>query len=206
MDEIKWLFFDVGSTLVDESTVYERRFRQIAKSADVPVEVVVQRAMEHFKNNIKGDLAVAEFLGVGIPEWEAQYEVLYEDAVDCLKELSQRFKIGVIANQDYGTEKRLTAFGIRQYIDLVIASAEEGAAKPDLRIFRIALDRAHCKPEHSVMIGDRLDNDIAPAHMTGMKTVWVRRGFGGLGKPKTAAEQPDFTVDDLYGLLRLLAK
>lgn len=206
MDEIKWLFFDVGYTLVDESTVYERRFRQIAKSADVPVEVVVQRAAECYKNNQKGDHEAADFFGVRLPKWESQYEVLYEDAVDCLKELSQRFKIGVIANQDYGTEKRLTAFGIRQYIDLVIASAEEGAAKPDLRIFRIALDRAHCKPEHSVMIGDRLDNDIAPAHMTGMKTVWVRRGFGGLGKPKTAAEQPDFTVDDLYGLLRLLAK
>ena len=44
----------------------------------------------------------------------------------------------------------------------------------ELRIFRIALDRANCSPEHSMMIGDRLDNNIAPAHMIGMITVWVR--------------------------------
>ena len=55
-----------------------------------------------------------------------------------------------------------------------------------------------------MMIGDRLDNDIAPAHTIGMKTVWVRRGFGGLGNPRTAAVQPDFTVNDLNELIILL--
>ena len=204
MDEIEWLFFDIGSTLVDESRVYERRFRQIAELANVPEDVVVQRATEYYKNNQKGDHEAADFFGVCLPKWESQYEVLYDDTIYCLKKLSKRFKIGVIATQDYGTEKRLIAFGIRQYLDLVIDSAEEGIAKPDLGIFRIALDRAHCRPEHSMMIGDRLDNDIVPAHMIGMKTVWVRRSFGGLGNPKTAAEQPDFTVNDLNKLLILL--
>lgn len=201
MYEIEWLFFDIGSTLVDESRVYERRFRQIAESANVPEDVVVQRAAEYYKNNQKGDREAADFFGVCLPKWESQYEVLYDDTIDCLKKLSRSFKIGVIANQDYGTEKRLIAFGIRQYIDLVISSAEEGIAKPDLRIFKIALDRAHCRPEHSMMIGDRLDNDIVPAHMIGMKTMWVRRGLRCLGNPKTAVEQPDFTVNDLNELL-----
>ena len=27
------------------------------------------------------------------------------------------------------------------------------------------------------MVGDRLDNDIAPAKKLGMKTVWVRQGY-----------------------------
>lgn len=131
---------------------------------------------------------------------------MYDNTIDCLKKLSKKFKLGVTANQDYGTEKRLTAFCIRQFIDLVIASAEEGIAKPDQRIFRITFDRVHCRPEHSMMIGDRLDNDIVPANIIGMKTVWVRRGFGGLGDPKTAAEQPDFTVNDLNELLHLPGK
>ena len=117
MNEIKWLFFDIGSTLVDESRVYESRFRQIAKMANVPEDVVVQRAAEYYKNNQKGDREAADFFGVCLPKWESQYEVLYDDTIDCLKRLSKRFKIGVIANQDYGTEKRLIAFGIRQYID-----------------------------------------------------------------------------------------
>ena len=52
-------------------------------------------------------------------------------------------------NQSLGAEKRLKEFGILQYIDLVIASAEEGVAKPDKRIFEIALNRAACKPQQA---------------------------------------------------------
>lgn len=33
-EEVKWLFFDVGSTLVDERQTYEHRMREIAESAD----------------------------------------------------------------------------------------------------------------------------------------------------------------------------
>ena len=35
-DEIKWLFFDVGSTLVDESKVYEDRMKRIADLSSLP--------------------------------------------------------------------------------------------------------------------------------------------------------------------------
>ena len=34
-----------------------------------------------------------------------------------------------------------------------------------------------CKPEESMMVGDRLDNDIHPAKAMGMKTVWIRHGL-----------------------------
>ncbi|MDY4079806.1 MAG: hypothetical protein SOY42_13670 [Clostridium sp.] len=42
METIKWLFFDVGSTLVDKSKVYEGRMRTIAKMANVSYEYVYQ--------------------------------------------------------------------------------------------------------------------------------------------------------------------
>ena len=95
----------------------------------------------------------------------------------------------------------LIDFGIRLYIDLVIASAEEGFEKPDLRIFKLAFDRANCKPEEAVMVGDRLDNDIIPANKIGMTTVWIKQGFGGVAEPKSKDEQPDYTVDNLNELL-----
>lgn len=34
-----------------------------------------------------------------------------------------------------------------------------------------------CRAEESVMVGDRLDNDIVPAKALGMKTVWVKNGL-----------------------------
>ena len=70
-------------------------------------------------------------------------------------------------------------------------------AKPDLRIFRIALERADCKPEEAVMVGDRIDNDIIPAKKIGMKTVWIKQGFGKYYKPNSAEDKPDQTINTL---------
>lgn len=95
-------------------------------------------------------------------------------------------------------------YGLSQYLDLIIASAEEGIEKPDLKIFELALKRANCLPENAVMIGDRLDNDIIPAKRMGLKTIWIRQGFGGLGKPLTEEDTPDYCVNDLCGLVELL--
>ena len=90
-----------------------------------------------------------------------------------------------------------------KYIDIVIASAEEGVAKPDLRIFKAALSRAACKPEEAVMVGDRIDNDIIPANKIGMTTVWIRQGFGGYAELKTVEEQPDYIVNTLAEITEL---
>ena len=97
----------------------------------------------------------------------------------------------------------MNKLGLLKYIDLVIASAEEGVEKPDLRIFQLALERANCKPEEAVMVGDRIDNDMIPAKKIGMKTVWIKQGFGGLSEQMTEAQQPDYSVDSLNELLPL---
>lgn len=204
MTDIKWIFFDIGSTLVDESIVYERRFKTISELANVSKEHVFQKAIEFYKNNKKGDLEVINLLGVNKPKWESQYEMLFDDTELCLRVLSSKYKIGIIANQDYGTENRLINFGIRQYIDVIIASAEEGVAKPDKRIFELALNRTNCKAEQAVMVGDRIDNDIIPAKEMGMKTVWIKQGMGKYWKISNDYENADYVIDNLSELLTIL--
>jgi 8-oxo-dGTP diphosphatase len=201
---IKWLFFDVGSTLVDESKVYEDRMRKIAEIANVEYKYVYDTAIEFYKENKKGDLEITKMLNVELPNWKHEYEILYNDTKICLKTLSEKYKIGIIANQTLGTEKRLENLGILQYIDLVIASAEEGVAKPDRRIFEIALNRANCIPERSVMIGDRIDNDIIPAKEIGMKTIWIKQGFGKYWNISNENERADYEVDSLEEILTAL--
>lgn len=201
MENIKCLFFDIGSTLVDESRVYEGRMRKIAETANVSYEYVYETAIGFYKENKKGDLETIKMLKVEKPKWRFEDEVLYSDAEECLKRLSRKYKIGVIANQSLGTEKRLERFGILRYIDPVIASAEEGVAKPDERIFEIALNRADCTPEQAVMIGDRIDNDIVPAKKLGMKTVWVKQGFGRYWNITGDEERADYEVNNLSELL-----
>ena len=114
------------------------------------------------------------------------------------------YKIGVIANQSSGTEKRLEGWGFMKYIKLIVASAEEGVAKPDSEIFLRALSRAGCLPENAVMIGDRIDNDIEPANKLGMKTIWVKQGFSVYQIPMNDFQQADYVVDRLQNILEVL--
>lgn len=103
-----------------------------------------------------------------------------------------------------GTAERLEKFGILRYIDLVIASAEEGVAKPDLKIFEIALNRANCMPQNAMMVGDRFDNDIAPANRLGMKSVLIKQGFNQLRTPGSELEKPDYVISNLQELRMIL--
>lgn len=201
---ITWLFFDVGSTLIDEQIAYKHRIQDIGKSANTTYNKVYDTAMEFYKQNKKGDLETAKQLCVSLPKWHTEDEILYPDASKCLKTLSQKYKIGIIANQELGTKDRLQQQGILQYIDLVIASAEEGVAKPDEKIFKIALQRAACKSDNAIMIGDRIDNDIIPAKNLGFHTIWIKQGFGQYWNITKEEETPDYTVCSLSELCDIL--
>ena len=203
MDGVKWLFFDIGSTLVDETKVYDDIFQKIAVAGGVSVEEVKTRAIGFYKQNKRGHREVIRLLGIDYPEWSPLYEELYPDTMECLRILKKKYKLGIIANQIPGVEKRLDGMGIRRYFDVIVSSAEEGVAKPDPRIFNIALTRADCAPEQAVMIGDRIDNDIVPAKQMGMKTVWIKQGVGKYWNIQGDSETPGYEVNNLSELLSL---
>ena len=96
-----------------------------------------------------------------------------------------------------GNGRTFRKFGVLRYIDLVIAPAEEGVAKPDLKIFEIALNRANCMPQNAMMVGDRFDNDIAPANRLGMKSALIKQGFHQLSTPGSELEKPDYVISNL---------
>lgn len=203
-ENIEWVFFDVGSTIIDEHIAYEHRMKDIADLANTTYSSVYETAMGFYKQNQKGDLETAKLLGVDLTKWHKEDEVLYRDAYECLEILSSRYKIGIIANQSLGTKDRLEQHGILQYIDLVIASAEEGVAKPDKKIFEIALERGNCKPNNAVMIGDRIDNDIIPAKLLGMHTIWIKQEFGQYWNITQEVEKADCVVHSLMDICNIL--
>ncbi len=203
MDEIKWLFFDIGSTLVDESKCYEYRCNEIIKSNGVNAEEFYAKVLDYAKINAFPIKAAARHYGFKIPGWPKELEQLYSKTKEILELLSHKYKLGIIANQVAGTQERIDNWSIGKYFDIVVASAEAGCSKPDLRIFKIALEQAECKPENAVMIGDRLDNDVTPAKKLGMKTVWVRQGFAKYQFVYSDDERPDFIIDSISEIIKL---
>ena len=202
---IKWLFFDLGSTLIDESDCLEFRVQETLKQPNAPDRLTFEnRMIELAKQNKLPYKDAAKEYGLEIIKWPKHLEKLYKGVPELLKNLKKSYKIGIIANQSLGTEQRLKEFGIRQYFDLVVSSAEEGLEKPDPKIFILAMDRAGCKPEETYMIGDRLDNDIEPAAELGINTIWVRQGSFAYGSLDLIKYKPEYIVDDIADILKLL--
>ncbi len=205
MTNIKWLFFDVGSTLIDETECYNHRIRDAIEGTNITFEQFNEKRIFFAKQNLKGDIEALKFFGLTKTPWHREDEKPYEEAEHVLKALYEKgYNIGIIANQALGTEKRLEGWGLLKYIKLVVASAEEGVAKPDKEIFLRALSCAECQPENAVMIGDRIDNDIEPANKLGMKTIWVKQGFSAYQTPMNDIQKADYAVDRLLDILEVL--
>lgn len=52
---VEWLFFDVGSTIVDERIAYDHRMREIANLAKTSYSSVYKTAMDFYKQNKRGN-------------------------------------------------------------------------------------------------------------------------------------------------------
>ena len=205
MNSISWIFFDVGSTLIDETECYNHRIRDAIAGTDITFEQFNEKRIFFAKQNLKGDIEALKFFGLIKTPWHFEDEKPYRETEFVLKSLCEKgYSIGVIANQALGTEKRLENWGLMKYIKLATASAEEGVAKPDSEIFLRALKRADCLPENAAMIGDRIDNDIEPANRLGMRTIWVRQGFSIYQQPINEYRVADYVVDRLQDVLGVL--
>lgn len=202
MENIKWLFFDIGSTLVDESKCIEQRCRTIASENNIYELEFKNKVLEYAKESFQPVKLAAKYYGTKIPVWNKELEFLYPNVELILSQLSKKYKLGIIANQSLGTKERLDNWGIVKYFNVIVASAEEGCEKPNLKIFETALEKANCKPEEAVMIGDRLDNDIVPAKKIGMKTIWVKQGFAKYQYVKNTDDQPDYIIETISDLLK----
>ncbi len=200
---MKWIFFDLGATLVDESDVYKSRCEFAIRQLNIEPAEFMNKIYEQAKISPTPIRTAAKAYGVTLPEWDNSLEKLYESSPDVLSALHGKYKLGIIANQSLGTQERIDKWGIGKYFDVVMASAEAGCAKPDLKIFAAALDKAGCAPADAVMIGDRLDNDIIPARKLGMKTVWVRQGYAIYQTINDDSNRPDQIVDSIDELIPL---
>ena len=202
---VEWIFFDLGSTLIDETEADLHRIREMTAGTGITVEAYCETRLELIRQGLPGDASAIARLGLTKTPWHSEDETPYPDAGPVLAELRRRgFRLGVIANQNPGTERRLAAWGLLPYFGVIAASAELGMAKPDPAIFRWALARSGCPARNAVMVGDRLDNDVAPAKRLGMHSVRLMRGLGAFHDPRSADEQPEYTIGALTELLDLV--
>lgn len=87
-------------------------------------------------------------------------------------------KLAVVSNADGQVEQVLRDAGVLQIgdgpgtqVDAVIDSTVVGVAKPDPRIFRIALERVGVAPERAMHVGDIVGADVVGARSAGVRPI-----------------------------------
>ena len=174
---LKAVVFDVGETLVDE----ERWWRHLADREGLQPHVVwaalgvtIERGEDHTE--------LWRHLGLDEPSsWkEIPYSLvdLYPDALACLERVRELgLRVGIVGNQTETLERWARESALPA--DVISSSASLGARKPDPAFFRRVVELLGCEPEETAYVGDRVDNDVAPALEAGLVAVHVRRGPWG---------------------------
>jgi putative hydrolase of the HAD superfamily len=100
------------------------------------------------------------------------------DALEVLTTLKVHYRLGVISNTvgsgDAELVEALERAGIRPLIDALVTSRDFGAAKPDPAIYAEGARRLGVSLDATLMVGDRLDTDVAGALNAGIPAVWLR--------------------------------
>ncbi len=91
--------------------------------------------------------------------------------MEFIRGLRSRVKVGMITNAWLDIRRYLdNEFKIADAFDPLIVSAEVGIAKPDPRIYQLALERLGVQPAETVFVDDFEDN-VAGARWVGMQAV-----------------------------------
>ena len=117
-----------------------------------------------------------------------------------LESLSSEFNLGIAGK--YGREL-LDALRYEDVLDMFrfpFTQDDFPYIKPDSRYFECVAEACHAAPEECVMVGDRVDNDIVPAKMLGMKTVLIRTGLHRGQQTRSPLERPDAELGSIAGL------
>ncbi|WP_235192920.1 HAD family hydrolase [Streptomyces viridochromogenes] len=87
--------------------------------------------------------------------------------------LAREMPTTVVANQPPECADVLAEWGLTAVLETVVLDCFEGVAKPDPRLLGIALARLGRPPGELLVVGNRVDHDVAPARSLGCPAVFV---------------------------------
>lgn len=202
---IRAVFFDVGETLIDESTEYgtwadwlgvpRHTFSSVFGQV-IATGQDYRQVFQHFRPGF--DLAAERQRRVdtGLAEFFNARD-LYPDVRACLAALkADGYFVGVAGNQTVRAGRLLRELNLG--VDLIATSDDWGAEKPAPAFFTKLISAAGCEAGAIAYVGDRLDNDILPALAAGLTTVFMRRGpWGYFYATRPEVERAHVRINDL---------
>ena len=180
---IRAVFFDLGGVIV--RTEYQTPRQQLAERLGMEYddldrlvfnsETGLQAAIgaispqQHWEAVMKRLKRPAEELAAIQEEFFAG-DIVDRQLVDYIRSLRGKYKTGLISNNWGDLRESLVREKFDDAFDYVIISAEVGVAKPDPKIFQIALKQAGVRANEAVFVDDFYVN-IEGCEKVGMKGI-----------------------------------
>jgi len=198
---IKHVFFDLDHTLWDFETNSNKTFEYIFKRNKINIEIddfkeiyspinakywklfredkvtKVELRYARLKEafdvlNFKTDDDLIHILSEEYIDYLANYNTLFEGALDVLSYLQEKYKMHIITNGfEEVQHRKLKNSNLLPFFDQIITSEKVGVKKPNPKIFQYALEASNAKSKESFMIGDNFEADIMGAKNVGMHTI-----------------------------------
>ena len=122
---------------------------------------------------------------------------MFPEVRPALERLGQQYTVVAVTNGNASLER----IGIRDLFDGVVSASSAGAAKPDQRIFDVAVEVGGAEAHETLHVGDHPECDVDGANNAGLRTAWVNRD--GTEWPDHL-QRPNVIVRDIGELLKLL--
>lgn len=134
--------------------------------------------------------------------------MVFPNVKEVIQRLSDRFILAIISNTVTAGTQRLRELlklaSLDSYFTLVLASAEEGIAKPKPEIFYRALTRLGLSNQEVLMIGNRISRDILGGNRAGICSILVwHQGIDHHPDDKIARTNDERPKATVYSFLEL---
>jgi epoxide hydrolase-like predicted phosphatase len=183
---IKAVFFDLGGVIL--RTEYQAPRQRLAESFGMDYDDIDQVVFGGGPNGSAAKatvgaiaeeehwLNVMKILKQPVDEYERIRDeffggdILDHDILYFLRSMKPKYKVGLISNAWSGLRDFIVREKFDDVFDHMVISAEVGVAKPDARIYQIALEQFEVSPNEAVFVDDFIEN-IEACEKLGMQGI-----------------------------------
>jgi putative hydrolase of the HAD superfamily len=184
---IRAVYFDLGGVIV--RTEFQAPRQHLAERLGIEYNGLVKQVFDSetadqaslgLISEQEHWAAVARRLHLPESEIQAMREEFFAGDItdlhllDFMRGLRKQYKVGLLSNAWSGLRPWIVSKKFEDVFDAMTISAEVGVMKPDVRIYRIALETLGVAPAESVFLDDFQDN-VAGARAVGMQAIQFTR-------------------------------
>lgn len=198
--KINVIFLDIGGVILNNAWDHNMRM-EAAELFSLDYAELNERHHLTFDTYEEGKLSLDEYLqrvvfyeprpfSMGdFQEYMFKQSRAYPEMINLMSELKSDYSLKIAAISNEGrelTEYRIQTFHLNQLIDFFISSCFVHFRKPDIDIYRIAMDIAQVRADHAIYIEDRpmfvdVASDLGIHGLLHTNTADTRKALDNLG-------------------------